>query len=178
MLLSAAGIAMSADSETMEESMKNEKDQDHERQAEFARLATSGKVAEAIAAYDHLSDPVRTGAVFRLAYFELLLDSGKLDKAVSLGREIEKDFPYTGRVLCAWGVQKIRLGNLEEGKKLLQRAIAVDPWYAQSYYELAKVSTEREDSISLCSRGLLMSRGNKELTASLTQLLSQRQSTK
>ncbi len=58
---------------------------------------------------------------------------------------------------------KIRQGNIKESGKLLARAIKVDPLYAESYYELAKISSNPETTVRLCVRGLLVSRDNSSL---------------
>jgi len=171
-LLLGAGIIINVLAEKKDDVTDQDEKQDYEREAIFAELVNTHKTARAIDVYHLLPDSVQNEAVFRFAYFELLLESGQMETAMTFGQKIEKDFPYTGRVLCAMGVEKIRLGSLKEGKKLLQHAISIDPWYAQTYYELAKVSTDSDRIRSLCSRGLLMSRGNKELSADLIQLLS------
>ena len=171
-LLCGAGIVVSADAQKMAVGVSNGNYVDGDKQTEFVKLTNAGKVKEAITVYGQLPINVRNEPVFRLAYFDLLIESDKLADAFTLGSEIVKDFPHCGRVLCAKGVQRILSGNLEDGQKLLQRAIDVDPWYSQSYYELAKVSTDTKIIVSLCTRGILMSKGNKELTGSLTQLLT------
>ncbi len=171
-LLCGAGIVVSSDTQKMAVAVSNGIDLDGDKQTEFVKLTTAGKVKEAIDAYGLLPANVRKEPAFRIAYFDLLIESDKLADAFTLGSEIVKEFPHCGRVLCAKGVQRILAGNLDDGQKLLQRAIDVDPWYAQSYYELEKVSTDTKIIVSLCTRGILMAKGNKELTGSLAQLLA------
>jgi predicted Zn-dependent protease len=142
----------------------------HGRELDFAGVVATGSVANAINKYESLPDSVRREGVFRLAYFDLLIEARQLEKAMTVGSEITKEYPKTGRVLCAIGVLKIQLGDLDEGMKQLKEAIVVDPWYAHSYYELARVSPDPREVVSLCARGMLMARDNRELTASLTTL--------
>ncbi len=171
MFLCGGDWARSADSTKVGVVADYEEDQALNNQIEFAILATSGKLEEALTSYEKLPSSVQTGAVFRLAYFDLLLEARKLDAAIALGIELKKDYPCTGRVLCAFGVQRIRSGDVKAGKKLLQQAINEDPWYARSYYELAKVSSNSEDIIALCSRGLLMAKENARLAERFRQIL-------
>lgn len=138
----------------------------------LARSRHAGEPEKAFQIFKTLPEIMKRDPVVQLAQFELMFESNKYAEATRIGEEIMKKDPRNGRVLCSLAVMRLRAGNSEAAIKFLKIAIDVDPYYARSYYELARISRQPKDVIMLCARGLLVVETDKALAKDMTELMS------
>jgi tetratricopeptide (TPR) repeat protein len=72
------------------------------------------------------------------------LADGSLAEAEAALLDLRTRHPYSTTVLYDLGVLYIRRGAFREGIDTLERAVAIDPFFAAAHHELALASAQRE----------------------------------
>ncbi len=104
-----------------------------------------------------------------------LADRGKLENAIERCESLHRQYSEHPRVIHALGLLKYRSGSLDEGEKLIRKALQLKPDYVDAHYNLGRIlhlSMRNDEAEEIFRAGIALAPDDPKQLFSLATILT------